>query len=160
MKFLGITDKFYRSRVSDDPFEHTLPWYDTVNMIIGVRQGEDAEDQVTSILLFQAVIGELQADKSEGHPQQDMVVMPILDYFSREGKNVPEHEVISLILHLACSEIKSAGLENLIAFSRVTESVLGGRKAIPSTIPKFLLDRLGFCSTASCQMALECDFFR
>jgi hypothetical protein len=146
--------------VSDDPFEHTLPWYDTVNMIIGVRQGEDAEDQVTSILLFQAVIGEVQPDKSEGHPQQDMVVMPILDYFSREGKNVPEHEVISLILHLACLEIKGAGIENLIAFSRVTESVCGGRKAIPSTLPKFLLDRLGFCSTASCQMALECEFFR
>ena len=62
MEFLGITDKFYRSRVSDDPFENTLPWYDTVNMIVGVRQGEDAQDLVTSILLFQAVIGEVQED--------------------------------------------------------------------------------------------------
>ena len=41
----------------------------------------------------------------------------------------------------------------------MTESVFGGRKAMPSTLPKFLLDRLGFCSTASCQMALECEFF-
>ena len=89
-----------------------------------------------------------------------MIVMPILDYFSLEGKNVPEHEVISLILHLAYSEIKGAGVKNLIAFSRVTESVFGGPKVIPSTLPKFLLDRLGFCSTASCQMGLECEFFR
>ena len=58
LEFLSVTGKFYRTRSSDDPFENTLPWYDTVNMIVGVRQGEDAEDQVTSILMFQAVIGE------------------------------------------------------------------------------------------------------
>lgn len=37
-------------------------------MIVGVRQGEDAEDVVTSILLFQAVIGEVLEYKAAGIP--------------------------------------------------------------------------------------------
>jgi hypothetical protein len=128
-------------------------------MIVGVRQGEDAEDVVTSILLYQAVIGEVLEYKAAGIPQQGMVALCILDYFSLEGKNVPDHEAISLILHLACSEIKGAGVSNLIAFSRVSESVCGGRKSNPSTLPKFLLERLGFCTTGACRTNLECEFY-
>ena len=68
-------------------------------MIVIFRQRKDVDDSVMSILSLQSVIEGLQADKSEGRPQQDIVSMPILDYFSREGKKEPEHEVISLILH-------------------------------------------------------------
>jgi len=128
-------------------------------MIVGVRQGDNAEDIVTSVLLFQAVIGEATLEKSPGLFTLDFVAMCILDYFSIEGKNVPDHELISIILHVACSELKGAGVENVLAFCRVTQSCSGARKSQPSTLPKFILDRLGFCSTASCQTALECEFY-
>ena len=52
MDYLRVADAFYKTWSADDPFEHTLPWYETVNMIVGVKQGDEAEDTVTSVLIF------------------------------------------------------------------------------------------------------------
>ena len=72
------------------------------------------------------------------------MALVLVDYFSIKGNNVPDYEAVAAMLHIACTELKGAGVDKVLCFARVSDSICGGRRSSPSTITRSVLERLGF----------------
>ena len=144
MAYLKLVDPHFRLRSMIDPFENEPPWYDTVHMIAGFKQIEDGKLNITSLFMFQACIGEIEPSEETGPKPRDIVWFCLLDFFCYPGKHIPDTEDITLVLQIACSEVKCAGIENLIVLARSTISPVGERKRVPALFPYYTLKRFGF----------------
>lgn len=127
-----------------DPFDNEPPWYETVCMIIGLKLVEDSKEQISSILMLQTCTGELSTSSKNVRDFQDVAWFCFLDFLCFSGKNIPQEDDIAMMLHLACSEVKGVGIENLLVVSRSARNNFGDKKRHPSLIPSFVLERFGF----------------
>ena len=59
LAYLRVRDPHFRLRSLEDPLEFEPPWYETVCFIVGLTQQDDANYQISSLLVFQTVVGEL-----------------------------------------------------------------------------------------------------
>jgi len=159
IQYLGLTDKFFRLRSTEDDLDESPPWYQTVNMLVGVEIKKDGQEGITSILIFQALPGRAVEITQKSMVDSGFVALPIIDYFSLNGNNVPEFEAITAILHIACTELKAIGVEMVLCFARVRDAICGGRRSYPSTISKFVLERLGFVATEKCEDIVEAEIY-
>jgi len=78
-------------------------------------------------------------------------VVCLLDFFCSAGKNIPDQEDLAMVLHLACSEVKSAGVENVVVIARITLGAIVEKRKSPALLPDFELQQFGFnaCEDAS-----------
>jgi len=60
-----------------------------------------------------------------------------------------------MALHLACSEIKSAGVENILVIARITKGAIVEKKKSPGLLPDFVLKKFGFADSESANLPLE-----
>ena len=105
--------------------------------------------------MFQACVGEIQPSEETGAETRDIVWFCMLDYFCYPGKHIPDTEDITLLLQIACSEVKCSGVENLIVLARSTISPVGERKRVPALFPYYTLKRFGFVQPASSTDPIE-----
>lgn len=89
------------------------------------------------------------------HLNDDLVWFCLLDFFSAPGKNVPDQEDLAVCLHIACSEVKSAGAKHVFVFTRTTQSPLGNRKRYPCLFIEKTMERFGFLDPDLCQDSTE-----
>lgn len=139
----------------DDPFEFEPPWYETICFVVGLKQIEDGKFDIASLFLFQAINGKLLQGLAEIQEDQDIVWFTLLDFFCFNGKNFPDVDDFAMVLHLACSEIKSAGVENVMVIARVTKGAIVMKKSSPGLLPDFALKRFGLAEPSSSQERLE-----
>ena len=142
--FLKLHDPHFRLRAMIDPFDHEPPWYDTVNMVVGCKQAEDDNYEISTVLLLQAVIGELQVGFADLKGTQDVVWVLMLDFFCHHGKHIPEQDDFAILFHVASTEIKSTGADNVFVFARSSKSLVGFKQRSPALVPDFSLTRYGF----------------
>ena len=82
IEYLGLTDKFFRLRSMEDEYDPSPPWYQTVNMLVGVAKLEDGQEAVTSVLIFQAVPGRADRIARQTSADPGFVALVLVDYFS------------------------------------------------------------------------------
>lgn len=105
--------------------------------------------------MFQACLGEMKPKERPRHLGDDLVWFCLLDFFSVQGKNVPDQEDLALCLHIACSEVKSAGANHVFVFARTTQNPLGNRKRFPCLFIEKTMERFGFLDPELCQDSTE-----
>lgn len=79
----------------------------------------------------------------------------LLDFFCSAGKNIPDQEDLAMVLHLACSEVKSAGVENVVVIARITLGAIVEKRKSPALLPDFVLQRFGFAPSEDASNHLE-----
>ncbi|MFN9909611.1 MAG: hypothetical protein ACK56F_26420, partial [bacterium] len=60
-----------------------------------------------------------------------------------------------MVLHLACSEVKSAGVENVVVIARITLGAIVEKRKSPALLPEFVLQRFGFAPSEDASNHLE-----
>ena len=85
----------------------------------------------------------------------EVVVVCLLDFFCSAGKNIPDQEDLAMVLHLACSEVKSAGVENVVVMARITLGAIVEKRKSPALLPDFVLQRFGFAASEDASNHLE-----
>ena len=59
VRYLRRVDPHFRLRNMDDLMEHEPPWYQTVSFIVGLKQAEEGQFEISSLFLLQAVNGKV-----------------------------------------------------------------------------------------------------
>ncbi|MFN9908678.1 MAG: hypothetical protein ACK56F_21555 [bacterium] len=77
----------------------------------------------------------------------EVVVVCLLDFFCSAGKNIPDQEDLAMVLHLACSEVMSAGFENVVVMARITLGAIVEKRKSPAVLPDFVLQQFGFAAS-------------
>lgn len=124
-------------------------------MVVGMQQIDDGILEVTSVLMFQVCLGEINPGVADNTSREDIAWFAVLDFFCFESKNVPSQEDFAVCFHIACTEVKSSGIENTIIFARSSKSPLGDRKAHQGLLPEYSLKRYGFVDTCSSVSPVE-----
>ena len=73
-----------------DELEYEPPWYETVNMVVGCKQASDDDYDITSVLIFQAAVGELLIGFADIKDPQEIVWLFMLDFICPQGKHIPD----------------------------------------------------------------------
>ncbi len=113
-------------------------------MVAGFKQVEEGKLNITSLFLFQVCIGKIEEVKEIEQQSQEVVWFILLDFFCSPAKHIPDSEDFALIFHIACTEVKCCGVENLMILARSTLSPIGERRRVPALFPYYTLKRFGF----------------
>lgn len=110
--------------------------------------------------MFQVCIGEIVQGSAAQASRKDIAWFCILDFFCLAGKNIPDQEDFAACLHIACSEVKGSGMEDVVVIARATQSPIGDRKRAPGLFPAFTLKRFGFSELSQSNDTLEQSVLR